>query len=88
MRLALVFQRPDVRRFMQELKAPDLALWEAYERAEGYMGERAAWERIYQLARVLAGEKVKNIDLMPWLERPRMTPKAFRAQFAHLVKKK
>lgn len=88
MRLAATFGRHDVRRFMQELKAPDLALWEAYERAEGFLGERAAWERLLQLARVLAGEKVRNSDLMPWVERARMTPKAFRANFAHLVKKK
>ena len=70
---------------MLEMSSRQLAEWDAFERIEGFLGGRGAWDRARVLAMALTGAKTTHGDFMPWVERPRMTPKAFRAQFAHLV---
>lgn len=88
MRLALAFGRPDVDRFMAGLSSRQLAEWDAFERIEGFIGSRTHWDVARHLALVMSRQKVTHGDFMPWLEKPEMTPAAFRAQFKQLLKPK
>lgn len=71
--------------------------WAAFEEIEGAFGERGAYLRAASIASILANANRDTKkqpkpytlqDFLPWVERPRMTPRAFRAQFSNVVKKK
>lgn len=96
MRLALAAGRLDVDAVLAELSSWDIAEWQAFERIEGHFGERGAWERAAMLASLYAeshrdtkkrARPFTAADFVPWISRPKMTPRAFRAQLAHLVQK-
>lgn len=96
MRLALAAGRLDVDAVLSELSSRDIAMWEAFERIEGHFGERGAWERTAMLASLYAeahrdtkkrSKPFTTSDFVPWILKPKMTPRAFRAQFAHMVQK-
>lgn len=69
----------------------------AFERIEGGIGARAVKESGALLAALYAefhrdrekrSHPFNESDFLPWVEKPRRSPAAFRAAFAGLVKKK
>ncbi len=97
MRLALAFGRPDVDRFMGELTARQLAEWDAFEVLEGGIGHRATYRASAVLASLYAeahrdtkkrAQPFRERDFWPWVDKPKLTPAQFRAQFDVKPKKR
>lgn len=96
MRLALAAGRLDVDAVLRGLSLKQLTEWEAFERIEGGIGARADWYQIAQLCAMYAeahrdskrrSQPFTAADFLPFVEKPKFSAKAFRAQFAPLVKK-
>lgn len=83
---------------LDEISSKQLSEWMALESIEGPIGERGAWHRMAHVASILANahrdqkkrpQPFRLDEFLPWVERPAMTPRAFRAQFGNVqIKKK